>query len=84
MEEDFPKKQFYTIGEVSHPTGVRPHVLRYWEGQGQKFETWFYWAKGKSFTFMEGKKVSQGAFPPKKKAGSSSSSKSSASGMRKN
>jgi DNA-binding transcriptional MerR regulator len=35
VEEEFPKKQFYTIGEVSHLTGVRPHVLRYWESQGK-------------------------------------------------
>ena len=35
MEEDTPRKAFYTIGEVSHFTGVPPHVLRYWEGQGK-------------------------------------------------
>ena len=35
MIEDFPQKAFYTIGEVSRITGVRPHVLRYWEGQGK-------------------------------------------------
>ena len=35
MEEDFPRKPFYTIGEVSRITGVKPHVLRYWEGQGK-------------------------------------------------
>ncbi len=35
MEEDTPRKAFYTIGEVSHLTGVRPHVLRYWEEQGK-------------------------------------------------
>ena len=35
MLEDFPRKPFYTIGEVSRITGVRPHVLRYWEGQGK-------------------------------------------------
>lgn len=28
-------KRFYTIGEVSRLTGVRPHVLRYWETQGK-------------------------------------------------
>jgi DNA-binding transcriptional MerR regulator len=33
--EDFPQKAFYTIGEVSRITGVRAHVLRYWEGQGK-------------------------------------------------
>ncbi|MDP4157268.1 MAG: MerR family transcriptional regulator [Bacillota bacterium] len=35
MEEDIPQKQFYTIGEVSRITGVRPHVLRYWESRGK-------------------------------------------------
>lgn len=35
MEEEFPQKQFYTIGEVSRITGVKTHVLRYWEGQGK-------------------------------------------------
>lgn len=33
MEEEFPHKPFYTIGEVSRITGVRPHVLRYWESE---------------------------------------------------
>ena len=35
VEEDFPRKQFYTIGEVSRITGVKTHVLRYWESQGK-------------------------------------------------
>ncbi len=35
MEEDFPRKAFYTIGEVSRITGVKTHVLRYWENQGK-------------------------------------------------
>ena len=35
MTEDIPQKQFYTIGEVSRITGVRPHVLRYWESRGK-------------------------------------------------
>ena len=35
MEEEFPRKAFYTIGEVSRITGVRTHVLRYWESQGK-------------------------------------------------
>jgi tetratricopeptide (TPR) repeat protein len=29
------------------------------------FESWFYWSKGKAVTFMEGKVLSKGAFPPK-------------------
>jgi DNA-binding transcriptional MerR regulator len=35
VEEDFPQKNFYTIGEVCRLTGVKAHVLRYWETQGK-------------------------------------------------
>ncbi len=35
MEEEFPRKEFYTIGEVSRLTGVPTHMLRYWETQGK-------------------------------------------------
>jgi DNA-binding transcriptional MerR regulator len=35
VEEDFPRKPYYTIGEVSRITGVKTHVLRYWETQGK-------------------------------------------------
>jgi DNA-binding transcriptional MerR regulator len=35
MEEEIPRKAFYTIGEVSRITGVKTHVLRYWESQGK-------------------------------------------------
>jgi len=28
-----PKKLYYTISEVAELTGVKPHVLRYWEGE---------------------------------------------------
>ncbi len=35
VEEDIPRKAFYTIGEVSRITGVHTHVLRYWEDQGK-------------------------------------------------
>jgi DNA-binding transcriptional MerR regulator len=35
VEEDFPHKAFYNIGEVSRITGVNTHVLRYWESQGK-------------------------------------------------
>lgn len=35
VEEDFPRKAFYSIGEVSRITGVHTHVLRYWETQGK-------------------------------------------------
>ncbi|MEW6658136.1 MAG: MerR family transcriptional regulator [Thermodesulfobacteriota bacterium] len=35
FEAELSPKRFYTIGEVSRLTGVRPHVLRYWETQGK-------------------------------------------------
>lgn len=35
LAEEVSQKRFYTIGEVSRITGVRPHVLRYWETQGK-------------------------------------------------
>jgi DNA-binding transcriptional MerR regulator len=35
VEEEFPRKAFYTIGEASRITGVKAHVLRYWETQGK-------------------------------------------------
>ncbi len=35
LKEEIPQKQYYTIGEVSRITGVRAHVLRYWENQGK-------------------------------------------------
>ena len=30
---DLTDKLYYTIGEVSELTGVKPHVLRYWESE---------------------------------------------------
>jgi DNA-binding transcriptional MerR regulator len=35
LEQEIPRKAYYTIGEVSRITGVRTHVLRYWETQGK-------------------------------------------------
>jgi|UniRef100_A0A7C5EU29 DNA-binding transcriptional MerR regulator len=35
LPEEIPAKPYYTIGEASRITGVRPHVLRYWENQGK-------------------------------------------------
>jgi DNA-binding transcriptional MerR regulator len=35
VDESIPQKQYYTIGEVSRITGVRPHTLRYWESRGK-------------------------------------------------
>ena len=31
MSFPLPEKHYYTIGDVSKMTGVKPHVLRYWE-----------------------------------------------------
>ena len=31
MDEPIAKKVYYSIGEVCDLTGLKPHVLRYWE-----------------------------------------------------
>ena len=33
MDEPIAKKEYYSIGEVGELTGLKPHVLRYWETQ---------------------------------------------------
>lgn len=33
MDSRFPDKLFYRIGDVSDITGIKPHVLRYWESE---------------------------------------------------
>ena len=33
MAEDIPDKLYFKIGEVAKITGVKPHVLRYWESE---------------------------------------------------
>ncbi len=33
MDEPILKKAYYSIGEVCELTGLKPHVLRYWETQ---------------------------------------------------
>ncbi len=35
MEDPVARKAYYSIGEVCELTGLRPHVLRYWETQFQ-------------------------------------------------
>lgn len=45
--------------------GYPDEVYTYSE-ENKVFETWFFWSKGKSYTFMEGQVFSKGAFPPKK------------------
>ena len=33
MEQPIAKKEYYSIGEACDVTGLKPHVLRYWESQ---------------------------------------------------
>jgi DNA-binding transcriptional MerR regulator len=33
LAQSIPDKLYYKIGEVSKITGVKPHVLRYWESE---------------------------------------------------
>jgi DNA-binding transcriptional MerR regulator len=33
MDSRFPDKLFYRIGDVSEISGIKPHVLRYWESE---------------------------------------------------
>ncbi len=33
MDEPIARKEYYSIGEVCELTGLKPHVLRYWETQ---------------------------------------------------
>jgi Flp pilus assembly protein TadD len=45
-----------------------PEDVRYWEAEGQKYETWFYWAKNLAYTLRDGQQVAKsdwGAPPPK-------------------
>ena len=40
-----------------------PEEIYTYSEDGKTFESWFYWKKGKSFTFMEGQTFSKGIFP---------------------
>ena len=45
-----------------------PEELRYWEADGQKYETWIYWGKNLAYTMRAGLQVAKsdwGAPPPK-------------------
>ena len=33
MDREIPEKLYFKIGEVAELTGVKPHVLRYWESE---------------------------------------------------
>jgi DNA-binding transcriptional MerR regulator len=37
MDVDIPEKLFFKIGEVAELTGIKPHVLRYWEAEFSPF-----------------------------------------------
>lgn len=37
MNVEIPNKLFFKIGEVASITGVKPHVLRYWESEFGSF-----------------------------------------------
>lgn len=37
MDVEIPDKLYFRIGEVSELTGVKPHVLRYWESEFGSF-----------------------------------------------
>lgn len=45
--------------------GYPEEVRTYMDGD-KTLETWFYWTKGKSITFLEGQLFSQATFPPAK------------------
>ncbi|MGE5175866.1 MAG: tetratricopeptide repeat protein [Hyphomicrobiales bacterium] len=44
--------------------GGYPDEVRTYSDSGKVVETWFYWTKGKSVTFLDGQVLSQGTFPP--------------------
>jgi DNA-binding transcriptional MerR regulator len=37
MDVEIPAKLYFKIGEVAELTGVKPHVLRYWESEFSPF-----------------------------------------------
>ena len=37
-ENDYPRKMFYRINEVSRITAIKPYVLRYWETEFPQLE----------------------------------------------
>ena len=47
-----------------------PEELYFWEAEGNKYETWFYWSKNLALTFQAGKQVAKSdwAAPPPKLA----------------
>jgi hypothetical protein len=45
--------------------GYPEEVRTFMDGE-KNLESWFYWSKGKSITFLEGQVFSQATFPPAK------------------
>ena len=43
-----------------------PEEVRTFMDGDKTLESWFYWTKGKSITFLEGQVFSQATFPPTK------------------
>ena len=43
-----------------------PDEVRTFSDGDKMLESWFYWSKGKSITFLEGQVFSQATFPPLK------------------
>ena len=37
MDPEIPDKLYFKIGEVAELTGIKPHVLRYWESEFRPF-----------------------------------------------
>jgi len=59
------------LGTQTQTTGVLksegyPEEVYTYREESKVFETWFFWSKGKSFTFLDGQIFSKGAFPAKK------------------
>ena len=52
-----------TVAAEGYPDEVYSYA-----DEGKQFESWFYWGKGKSITFMDGQVFSQGTFPAQKVA----------------
>ena len=52
--------------KVTQSSEGYPEEVYTYNEENKVFETWFFWSKGKSYTFMEGQIFSKGAFPPKK------------------
>ena len=53
--------------ELAHSLGIQgTSGLRKQELIFKILESWFYWSKGKSITFLEGQVFSQSTFPPLK------------------